>query len=284
MPLPTFVVAGAQKSATTWLYECMNEHPQVAVPTIKELHFFCDPADCGKSRKDLGMDWYLSQFSDTSPYRASGEFSIDYMYYPQVAGELHAFNPDMKVLFLLRDPVERAYSAYWMRRRNHPEFPPFTEFIRPDSEIVVRGYYHRQIQRFREVFPDEQLLTLIYEDLAKDPFAFAAQAFAFIGVDAQFRPPSATQLTGETKQLNPVLSALLYRHAAKLLKFPPALWGWRNFKRVSGIKGRQAGSVAGPKYATMCDDDRIRLHALYREENQRLFDLLGRRIADWQGG
>lgn len=276
-----FVVAGTQKSATTWLYECLNEHPQVCVPRIKELHFFCPEEHCPKSRWPRGMAWYREQFSPTQDFRARGELSVDYMYYTDVAPKLAGLNPGLKVIFILRDPVDRAYSAYWMGRRNAVDYPEFAEFLHPESDFVARGFYHRQIERYREFFPDSQILILVYEDIARDPQAFLARVFSFLGVDAAFAPPAASQIIGETKSMSPRLSKLFYRYAAKVLRFPPALWGWRMFKRITGIKRADRRSDNGPKYAPMTAEERRQLCVLYEEENEKLFALIDRRLTVW---
>jgi len=281
MPAPNFVVAGTQKAATTWLYECLNEHKDVHVSSIKELHFFCDPSNCGKSRQEMGIDWYLSQFETGVPCLARGECSIDYMFYPEIAGKLFRLNPQMKILFILRNPIDRSYSAYWMRRRNHVNYPPFSEFIKKEDELLARGLYFQQIQEFRKFFADEQILTLIYEDISKDPYAFVSQVFDFLDVNSKFRPNSATQMIAETKQLNPYLGLLLYRFAAGILRYPPVLWSWRHFKRLTGVKRSQLSRSSGQKYSSMGEADRIRLADIFVDENEELFELIGRRIVEW---
>jgi len=275
------MVAGTQKAATTWLYECLNEHPEAYVPSIKELHFFCEPDQCGKSRASHGLDWYKRQFSDQQPFLATGEFSIDYMYYPEVAAKLHDLNTSLKVLFILRDPVNRAYSGYWMSRRNHANFPPFSDFISPDSEIVARGFYHRQIERYRALFPDDQLKILIYEHIPRDPFAFLAEVFRFLDIDVTFRPTSAEQIIAETKAMNPRISSVFYRYASRMLRVQPVLWTWRHFKQVTGVKQRKFVSGSLSKYPTMHPDDHARLSDIYREETEKIFTLIGRRIPEW---
>ncbi len=282
MPAPSFVVAGTQKAATTWLYECVNEHPAAHVSTIKEVHFFCDPARCDKSRRAQGLEWYLGQFESEPQCTTRGEFSIDYMFYPEIAGKLHELNPDMKIIFILRDPMDRAYSAYWMHRRNHLDYPPFSNFIGRDDDLVARGLYYDQIQNFRKFFSDDQMLILIYEDIAKDPYAFTSRVFEFLGIDQDFRPKSAVQLIAETKQLNPYLSKILYRYAARILRFPSALWMWRLVKRLTGVKRRRLGGDAKPKYPQLSDADRQCLAGIYRAENEKLFDLIGRRVVEWR--
>ncbi len=283
MASPTFVVAGTQKAATTWLYECFNEHPEIFVPQTKELHFFCDPDDCRKSRYGQGLDWYRSLFPEDGGYRVAGELSIDYMYYSYVCKRLHEINPDMKIIIALRDPVERAYSAYWMGRRHNPEMPEFAAFLSSDSEYVARGFYHRQIQRYLDLFPAQNIKIMIYEDLLKDPVRYLVEIFDFLEVGNQFRPPSLNQRIAETKALPPTLGRIFYKRLSPLLKRPLILRAWRLTKRLTGLK-RQKPAAAGTanKYPAMSEQDRQWLRHAYRQENAKLFEMLGREILEWQ--
>ena len=88
MILPTFMVVGTQKAATTWLYECLNEHPEVFVPETKELHYFCRAEDCRLSNRHRGDAWYERQFSSAKGMPAVGELTTDYMLLAYVAEKL----------------------------------------------------------------------------------------------------------------------------------------------------------------------------------------------------
>ena len=283
MPPPSFVVAGTQKAATTWLYECLHEHPQIFVPETKELHFFCDKADCPKSRHAHGIEWYTSLFPDDARYSASGELSIDYMCYDYVAGRLYALNPRLKVIFILRNPVDRAYSAYWMNRRYKPDLAAFGDFIQPEHDFVARGFYCRQIERYLEVFPRAQIKIMIYEDLVRDPKGCLVEIFRFLDADPDFEPASMRQIIAETKVMSPNLGRTFYTRLSPLLKLRPLLATWRFFKRHTGLKHApgNGGGAHQPKYPPMDPAVRARLQDIYREENQRLFRLIDRDIVEW---
>jgi hypothetical protein len=283
MGRPTFVVAGAQKAATTWLYECFVEHPEVFVPEIKELHFFCDPGDCRKSRYGQGLDWYRSLFPDDATIRAAGELSIDYMFYPYVPKRLHALDPQLKIIFALRDPVERAYSAYWMGRRHNPSMPEFSTFLSTDSDYVARGFYFQQIQRYLELFPAENIKIMIYEDLLDDPVGYLVEICNFLGIDDRIRPHSLHQRIAETKAMHPALGRIFYKRLSPLLRRPLILRAWRMTKNLTGLKRRKPVEIKAPKkYPEMTDQDRLWLQNVYRDENARLFELLGRQVVEWQ--
>lgn len=282
MTVPTFVIAGTQKAATTWLYECLVEHPNVSLSRTKELHFFCDENKCPKSSWPKGHDWYFGNFPGTRVGASViGEASVDYMYYEVSPKRLFDVNPDMKVIFILRDPIDRAYSAYWMRRRARTDYPGFGEFIDAESDLVRRGFYYEQIQRYRQYFPDNQLKVMIYEEIDTPPRAFLEEVFSFLEIEQKFWPASAGQLIGETKLMNPSVSALFYRYGAKILRIRLALAGWRLFKRVSGYKRKVERGGGGSKYPSMNADDRRKLNGLFQKETSRLYEFLGRRIAAW---
>src|SRR5262245_48289245 len=102
--LPDFIGIGAQRCATSWIYECLACHPQVYMPE-KEIHFF----DCEFER---GMDWYLNHFSTAHAGKLCGEFTPDYLSSPVAIERLRDLVPQAKLIISLRHPVQRAYSAY----------------------------------------------------------------------------------------------------------------------------------------------------------------------------
>ncbi len=286
MGKPTFIVAGAQKSGTTWLFECLVEHPQVFVPDIKETQFFSRPEDNRFSRMDKGIDWYEGLFPDTG-FAATGEVTPDYMFYPYCASALHGFNPDLKIVFILRDPVERAYSAYWMERRHRRDMPAFSAAIRENPRLIERGFYFRQLARYYDVFPAEQLRVYIYEEATRDPEPFVEDLFGFLRVDAEFRPRSLHTRVGGTQVLPPPFGFLLYKVLSPVVNTPVVLPLWRALRRRTRLKETVLGAIrrkaegAGNGYQPMDPAMRTQLAAIYREENAKLFDLLGRTVPAW---
>ena len=282
MKVPNFIVAGTQKAATTWLHECLNEHPEVFVPKVKEIHFFCKEP-CRKSTNNLGTDWYISQFPDNKSFKAIGEITVDYMYYEHIAKEIYNFNPNMKILFILRNPVDRAYSAYWMNKRQKSNMPEFQEFIRVNHEFIDRGFYYNQIERYFEFFK-ENIKIFIYEDLLRNPEAFIKEVYSFLNVDDDFIPQSLYYKVASTrKKLGPVFGKVLYRYLAPILKRSSLLtYLWRAVKYNTPVKrlfffNKENAS----KYNTFNTNDRECLLEIYKKENKKLFDLIGRNIDEW---
>lgn len=285
MGKPTFMVVGAQKAGTTWLFECLSEHPEIYVPDIKEVHFFSRPEDSRFSRQHKGLDWYLSLFPDRG-YKATGELTPDYMYYHHCAEALKAFNPDLKLIFMLRDPVDRTYSAYWMTRAHRQDIPPFEEMIEQNQHYVARGFYYTQIQRFLALFPRDQIRIYIYEEVVRDPDPFFADVYGFLGVDPSFKPYSSNKKIGETKKLPQPFGFIFYKILSPVINTPVILPLWRFLRRKTNIKEWLFGKLSrgGSKqgsYEALDPAQRAKLTAVFREENQRLFQLLGRDVPDW---
>ncbi|MBM3561008.1 MAG: sulfotransferase domain-containing protein [Alphaproteobacteria bacterium] len=281
MALPTFMIVGAQKAGTTWAFECLNEHPQVCMPSFKEVHFFDRPEDSRFSRRDKGIDWYLSLFSDDAPCIARGEATPDYMFYPHVPAELHALNPALRIVFMLREPGERAYSAYWMQRRHRTDPISFADELAREPDHVERGLYQQQIDRFLALFPREQLRVYIYEEVTADPDGFMADLFTFIGADPAFRPAALRRRVGGTRRLSPFAGFLLYKVVSPVINHPAILPAWRWLRR-NVIPPAAPASAEERGYPPMSPEDRRLLDARFHAGNERLFAFLGRDVPAWR--
>ena len=110
--LPTFIGIGAQRAGTTWAYNCLAEHPQVFMTAKKELHFFY-------AHYDRGLAWYEEQFAGAGAAKASGEISPDYMYNTDALDNIARDLPDVKLFAILRNPIDRAISAYALRHERN---------------------------------------------------------------------------------------------------------------------------------------------------------------------
>ena len=283
MGMPNFIVAGTQKAATTWLHECLNEHPEVFVPKVKEMHFYCKEP-CPKSKNHMGVDWYISQFPDDKSFKAIGEISVDYMYYDYIAEDIYKFNPNMKILFILRNPVDRAYSAFWMNKRYKANMPNFTEFVKSDNQFILRGMYYTQIKRYLKFFRRDSLKILIYDDLVSHPARFICEVYDFLHVSKDFTPSSLNKSVAATKSLNPVIGFLFYKYVALVVnKVPLALSLWRFLKHNTPLsKLYLYRNHRLPPYPQINEKDRAILTNLYKEENNKLFALLNRNIPEWE--
>lgn len=203
--LPNFIIAGAAKCGTTSLWHYLSQHPDVFLPRRrKELHHFAADAvranasGPGDSRavEDLCATWdeYVSQFAEAGEQRAVGDVSPSYFAYPDSALEIRARLGNPRIVLILRDPVQKAFSQYSHLLRDGRETLPFWEALQAEPERRAKGYgalwryvgggrYAEPLARFIEVFGRDQILVLFFEDLVRDPAATMRQLFAFIGVD-----------------------------------------------------------------------------------------------------
>lgn len=175
-PLVNFLIVGAQKSGTTALLHFLQEHPQVFMPK-DEVHFF--DADHLFQTKNINYESYHRIFSKHNSAKAVGEKTPIYMYWTGIAERIQAYNPKMKLIFILRNPIERAYSQYIMEKNRNLESLPFFLALRFEKlrlrrsatkqhrvySYMDRGYYSKQIKNYLRYFPKEQIFFIKNEDL-----------------------------------------------------------------------------------------------------------------------
>jgi len=194
---PNFIIIGAQKCGTTSLYQYLIQHPQIVPASQKEVHFF-----------DLnfvkGMDWYRQQFQPFSEGLITGEASPYYIFHPLVAQRIYEFFPQIKLIALLRNPVERAISHYYHEVRLGFEKLGLEdaiaqEFARLKGETakmladanyysynhqhytyLSRGIYVEQLKHWMQFFPKEQFLVLPSEELYNQPNMVLNQVLEFL--------------------------------------------------------------------------------------------------------
>ncbi|MBI1195406.1 MAG: hypothetical protein GC138_06145 [Gammaproteobacteria bacterium] len=172
-----FFFIGPDKSGSTWIHKVLTWHPQVYVAPSKELEFF-------NRYYDRGIGWYERYFKDVSPaHRAVGEVEHDYLFSVDAAERIHAHYPDAKLLVCMREPAERAFSAYLYMIRQGRVSGTFEEALDKMPELVDHGRYEKHLLPFIERFGDERIFPGVFDDLKNDPDDFARRMFEFLGVD-----------------------------------------------------------------------------------------------------
>ncbi len=179
--LPTFVVIGAMKAGTTTLHEQLGRHPDVFMSTTKELHFFIDGENWAR-----GPEWYAAQFRAGAAATARGEVSPSYSQadiFPGVPARMTSLLPDIRVVYVVRHPIERMRSMYLHQLANGRESRPIIDAFREEEYYLNASRYNWQLGRYRELIPDERIKLLTTEQLATDPAAALAAVFTFLSVD-----------------------------------------------------------------------------------------------------
>lgn len=258
--MPDFLIVGAQKAGTTSVFNYLLKHPRIKAPLKKEVHYF----DLNYGR---GVGWYQSHFPVRWGHRASGsslsessvrmtgEASPYYLYHPAVPERVKALLPDVRIIILLRNPVERAFSHYQHERRHGREalsfeeaieeeerrlgrfreeewrLPEFRSFAHQRYSYLERGVYIRQLERWRNVFPDHQIFVGLSSDLFGRERSFVVRLLAFL------------ELSPEN-----------YQH------------------------GEYAVHLSGRYHEEMSESVRLRLEDFYEPYNERLRVFLGREV------
>ena len=187
---PHFLGIGAQKAGTTWLYEMLRRHPSIGMPDQKELHFF----DRENPHDPAAVEAYAAGFADLDGV-VHGEITPSYALLPsdRIAIARDRF-PDVRLLFVLRDPVERAWSQAKMElTRAYPDGIPDTvdvpRWLRAhlhSEQSVERGDYAACVHRWLEHYPTEQLRVFLYEEAFADPRRFLQACSEHRGVRGDF--------------------------------------------------------------------------------------------------
>lgn len=210
--LPNFMIIGAGKSGTTSLYEYLKEHPQVFMSPVKETNFF---ALEGKQLVDAKNDpnqmnhypWsitvrseYEDLFKGVDQEKAIGEVSPMYLYTPVAARKIKATIPNVKIVVILRNPVDRLYSRFLhLARENRLPTSEFSDALDQESiwwkrnDLVREGHYFQHLSVYFELFDEKQIKVFTYDELRKDPKKVIADLYEFIGVDATFEPDMSSE-------------------------------------------------------------------------------------------
>ena len=292
--LPDFIIIGAAKAGTTSLYRYLTRHPNIFMSEPKEPTYFARD-----ERFKLGEPWYLSLFQDARPDQLCAEASTNYTnwpLYPDTVSRMSSLVPAVKLIYLMRHPVDRAYSHYIQLiqniRTDDPDYKfdkTFEEHIATDDSVIQSSNYMQQIEQFLERYNRDQMLFLIFEEFIKDPQSSLTQISDFLGIDSNFDFIG----TGEVKEnLNRDKESWLLRSrlTAPLKSIPGGqfiadhlpqaardqIYSW--LKRLPQRKRIEAEYIP-PK---MKSGTRDKLLDYYRRPNEQLSEFLGRDLSIWQ--
>lgn len=299
MTLPQFIIIGAAKSGTTTLYEYLCRHPQVFMSTPKEPDFFALDMNYNK-----GIEWYQNLFNSAQPHQVGGEASTTYSrlhQHPKTVERLVKLLPDVKLIYVMRHPVDRAYSFYRYRfkgSQQNPEFlakrnelmtiRTFEEAIQQQSEFLDSSDYLYQIERYLEYYPKDSLLCVLMEDLIEQPADTLSKICQFIGVDASIDLTQQGEVVANVGSDQP--EWYVRKQLTGSLKSIPGISSLSGFL-PKGIKEQVYQMIRGLNYKQwksaqyvpppMQPETRKMLLEKFREPNRKLAEFLNRDLSHW---
>lgn len=211
MTLPNFLIIGAAKSGTTALYHYIKQHPQIYMSPRKEPHFFSYEGKYPNSQgpKDyineaiIDFNAYKALFDGVSDEPAIGEASPTYIYIPKASKRIKHYIPSVKLIAILRQPAERAFSAFMHLRRDGLEkISDFSKALDAEEWRIQNnwgpiwhykrcGFYFSQLSIFFDEFEREQIRVYLYEDFKQDPLIVLRDIFRFLNVNSDFLPDTS---------------------------------------------------------------------------------------------
>lgn len=274
-------IVGAPKAGTTSLHYYLSQHPDVSMSTMKEPNFF--------SKKEVEELYYGSpSVQEENAYislfdqdkKVIGEASVSYLFYKEVPQRIHDYNPDAKLIIILRNPTERAYSHYLMDvglglcnvgLKEIFEFPEKHTIYY--QQFVQLGLYVEQIKRYQVFFSKEQIKVLFYDDLKQDEKSFMEEVLDFLSL-----PPFNFNLEVKNKFRRPSnrVTFLLYQQRW----FRLAVRMFFSEKTLKNIKNILFKNASKPE---MEGDLRMALNSFYEKELIALEKLLQRKLFLWRG-
>ena len=179
MTLPNFLIIGAMKAGTTSLWHYLRRHPDVYLPTTKELHFFVHSRNWRK-----GLDWYESFFEAADDYRAIGEATPSYTRFEESPELIQRTLPEVKLIYVIRHPIERIQSHYRFARLVRKERRPIDRAVLRSPRYLDASRYSTWIERYLERFPRDRLLVLTSEELRDRRGPTLTKVFEFLSIDS----------------------------------------------------------------------------------------------------
>lgn len=294
--LPNFLIVGAAKCGTTPLYFYLKQHPDIFIPEMKECRFFSEmPPFSGpqskiyRKRSTHTLDQYKLLFSGSSKEKTLGDASPDYLYfYERSIRNIKKLLGDPKIIIILRNPVDRAFSNYLHLVRGGWEELSFEdaleseEKIKKDNWLWVRyykdiGFYYLQVKAYLDSF--KHVKVYIYDDFKKDNLRILKDIFTFLEVETSFVPDTKTKYNISGIPKNRFLHKMITKsNLIKSIISPIVSLGISKENRIKLIESLGSKLLTRPE---MKPETREYLKELYQEDILKLQELLKRDLSRW---
>lgn len=279
---PSFMFIGAAKSGSTWFAEILREHPEVFLPPNRSTYFF-------SALYDMGLAWYEGFFPENNDGRVPGEVCHDYLISPEALARIREYRPGMQLVCCLRNPYERAISAWHFYARNGLDHPTLAEHAVPSPGIFDHGYYSTHLEVVRRLFPENQVLIFLFEEIRQSAESVAKRLYEFIGVDPNFVPPSLhVRVNGNSRPRSRLLANVVHtvhmkswgrsRLASNVVGKVKQIRPIRRLVTGALYKEERASNGAGEFFGEFPDD----IVERYEREISALERMLGRDLSSWR--
>lgn len=298
MTLPTFLIIGAAKAGTTALYHYLLQHPEVFMSPLKETNYFAmtegvPPSFSGPGSDELNRDsiyrWsdYKALFDNAGDALAIGEASPRYMFTQEAAARIQHRLPEVRLVSILRDPAERAFSHFMMRKRDGTEPEKTLREAVADEPRRLRkgwgaglyalpGFYAEQLEPYFTLFAREQIRVYRYEDFVNQPGALMGDLYEFIGVDPGFMPDMSVTPNESGIIRNPLLR-LLWTHTHRIRRLVRPVISRDMRQQVSGY------FTSRPKIrSSLSEEMHAELLSLYEDDILKLEVMLDCDLSSWR--
>jgi Sulfotransferase family len=293
--LPNFLIIGAQKAGTTALFYALSKHPQVFTSAIKEPRYFANEAKAladaagpgdGETTMTSSLEEYEALFAEAGAAIARGEASPAYLYDAETPAKIAQLIPDAKLIAILRNPIERAYSNFLYLIREGRE--PLHDFGAALAEEEKRrasgwstawfykdkGFYGVQLERYLEHFDRDQLHFILYEDYNENPESTVKDVYRFLGVDESFTQDLSIRLNVSGLPKSKGLQAVSRRSRRLKWLIDPLIPD----RLRRGLLKAQNKNLSRPP---LPPEVRAELIEEYREDIERVGELTGLDVSRW---
>lgn len=282
-----FIGVGVAKAGTSWLAACLAEHPALCMAEPKELNYFCEKSIWPRYRVNhqLGPAWLAERFAHCVAGQLLGEFSPNYFCDELSPDLIYQHNPDCRLLFSLRHPVDVLLSFYHQIAKESPVPGSLEEFLAEYPAIQEMGKYHARVQRFLSRFPRKQCLFLLFDDMQSNPASIVSQCYSFLSVPSGFSPRILQRRMNESQMPRSRVIMASIDRVRRLVQrnAPPALqrtiWKLKLYRLHAWLLRRNLKPFRPPPIEYSL---RMRLLEFYREDTQALADFLQRDLSHWQ--
>jgi hypothetical protein len=283
-------IIGAMKAGTSSLHEYLHQHPEIFMSRFKEPQYFAPHRNRwgqawgqGNPCPEPGIDWYLRLFADAGTAKYAGESSVSYTAAPWMTGcneSIYTFNPEARLIYIMRDPIERAISHYWFFVGDGCEDLDLLTAIRRREDYVARSNYAMQIKPYLERFGRDRVYLLTLEELTERPRETFRGLFEWLGVDPDVPIASAEKFNVGAERLRQTRRGRIFIDA--FLKH----WRWRRVARfvpgfvphlLEGVTYREVSRREADVHGAV-----QYLRPLFQQYTRDLERLTGRSFPEWR--